>query len=95
MKQNYYELTYIINPVLEEEDVKKKVEEVTSSLKANGAEIEEINEWGIQRLQRVGFACLDACEPSVFHCRCGPPAQNEHEVAPFCLMGDRFQRRGR
>lgn len=50
MKKNYYELTYIVNPVLEEEQIKATVSKFTDFLTSNGAEIDEINEWGIQSL---------------------------------------------
>lgn len=50
MKKNYYELTYIVNPVLEEDQIKATVSKFTDYLTSNGAEIDEINEWGIQSL---------------------------------------------
>jgi small subunit ribosomal protein S6 len=50
MKKNYYELTYIVNPVLEEDQIKATVGKFTDFLTNNGAEIDEINEWGIQSL---------------------------------------------
>lgn len=49
MSKNYYELTYIITPVLEEDEVKKTIEKVNSFLKEQQAEIEEVNEWGLKR----------------------------------------------
>lgn len=50
MKSNYYEHTFIVNAVLDEQDIKANVEKHLGFLKENGAEIEEANEWGIQRL---------------------------------------------
>lgn len=50
MRKNYYELTYIVNPVLEEDQIKATVTKFTELLTSNGAEIDEINEWGIQSL---------------------------------------------
>jgi small subunit ribosomal protein S6 len=61
MKTNYYEHSFIVNAVLDEEDVKATVQKHIDFLKANGAEIDEVNEWGIQRLaydidgKRSGF----------------------------------------
>ncbi len=50
MAKNFYELTYIVNPVLEDDQVKETVAKFTALLEENGAEIEETDEWGIQRL---------------------------------------------
>jgi small subunit ribosomal protein S6 len=50
MKKNYYELTYIVNAVLDEEQIKASVAKFNDFLTSNGAEIEETNEWGIQSL---------------------------------------------
>lgn len=50
MKKNYYEHTFIVNAVLDEEDIKATVQKHIDFLKDNGAEIEEVDEWGIQRL---------------------------------------------
>ncbi|MEX2632907.1 MAG: 30S ribosomal protein S6 [Balneolales bacterium] len=49
MKKNFYELTYVINPVLEEEEIKGLVGKFTDYLTENGAVIEEVDEWGMQR----------------------------------------------
>lgn len=48
MKKNFYELTFVINPVLEEEDIKSSVEKYISYLKENDAEIDEVDEWGMK-----------------------------------------------
>jgi small subunit ribosomal protein S6 len=50
MRKNYYELTYIVNPVLDEEQTKATVKKFTDFLTTNGAEIDEVNEWGLQSL---------------------------------------------
>jgi small subunit ribosomal protein S6 len=50
MRKNYYELTYIVNAVLDEEQIKATVAKFTSFLTDNGAEIDEVNEWGMQSL---------------------------------------------
>ena len=49
MSKNYYEFTYIVNPVLEEEQVKEAVEKVNKLFTDNGAEIEEVDEWGLRK----------------------------------------------
>lgn len=45
-----YELMYIINPVLNEEQTKDIVQRVTAYLSDNGAEVAQVNETGSQRL---------------------------------------------
>ena len=49
MSKNYYEFTYIVSPVLEEEQVKAAVEKVNKLITDNGGEIEEIDEWGLRK----------------------------------------------
>ena len=49
MSKNYYEFTYIVNPVLEDEQYKAAVEKVTELFNSNGAEIEEVDEWGLRK----------------------------------------------
>ncbi|MEX0769699.1 MAG: 30S ribosomal protein S6 [Balneolaceae bacterium] len=49
MKQNYYELTYIIDPVLEEDKFKEIVDYVNNLIEKNGGEIDEVDEWGLQK----------------------------------------------
>ncbi len=51
MKKNYYELTYIVNAVLDEEQIKATVTKFTEFLTNNAAEIDEIAEWGIQSFE--------------------------------------------
>lgn len=61
MKKNFYEHTFIVNTVLDEADVKATIEKHINYMKDNGADFDEINEWGIQRLaydidgKRSGF----------------------------------------
>ena len=50
MSKNYYEFTYIVNPVLEEEQYKEAVEKVNKLFTDNGSEIEEVDEWGLRKL---------------------------------------------
>ncbi len=45
-----YEMMYIINPVLNEEQTKDIVQRVTAYLSDNGAAVEQVNETGSQRL---------------------------------------------
>ena len=49
MSKNYYEFTYIVNPVLEDEQYKAAVEKITNLFTTNGAEIEEVDEWGLRK----------------------------------------------
>lgn len=50
MKRSFYEITYIINPVLEEEQFKEVVDQVGRLVEANDGELVEVDEWGVQRL---------------------------------------------
>lgn len=50
MSKNYYEFTYVVNPVLEEEQYKEAVEKVNKLFNDNGSEIEEVDEWGLRKL---------------------------------------------
>ena len=49
MSKNYYEFTYIVNPVLEDEQYKAAVEKVNKLFTDNGGEIEEVDEWGLRK----------------------------------------------
>jgi small subunit ribosomal protein S6 len=49
MSKNYYEFTYIVNPVLEEDQYKAAVEKVNTLFTDNGGEIEEVDEWGLRK----------------------------------------------
>lgn len=48
--KNTYELTYIVNSVISDEQVKDMVSRVTSYISENGGEIIEVDEWGARRL---------------------------------------------
>ena len=49
MSKNYYELTYIINPVLEEDQFGAVIEKVNKLITDNGGEIEEVDDWGLRK----------------------------------------------
>lgn len=51
MSRNYYELTYIISPVLEEDEYKGIIEKFTEFIRDNGGEIDEVDEWGIRKFE--------------------------------------------
>lgn len=48
MKKQFYELTYIINPVLDDEKFKEIVDYVNELITSNGGEIDEVDEWGLR-----------------------------------------------
>lgn len=47
--ENYYELTYILSPVLEEGAVQKQVDLVNSWIESNGGKIDEVDQWGLKK----------------------------------------------
>lgn len=47
---NQYETTFIVTPVLKEEDVKESIKSYVDFLKSNGAEIVEEDHWGLKKL---------------------------------------------
>ncbi|NGP75979.1 30S ribosomal protein S6 [Balneolaceae bacterium YR4-1] len=51
MSKNYYELTYIINPVLEDDQYEEIIGKFTDFIKGNDGEIDEVNEWGIRKFE--------------------------------------------
>ncbi|WP_372634611.1 30S ribosomal protein S6 [Fodinibius sp.] len=51
MSKNYYELTYIINPVLEDDQYEEIVGKFTDYIRDNGGEIDEVDEWGIRKFE--------------------------------------------
>lgn len=51
MSRNYYELTYIINPVLEDDEYEEIVSKFTDFIRDNGGEIDEIDEWGNRKFE--------------------------------------------
>ena len=48
--KNRYEFTYIITPVLTEEQIKDTIKRVNKTIESNGGSIIEVDEWGSQRL---------------------------------------------
>jgi small subunit ribosomal protein S6 len=50
MKKDFYEMTYILNPVLEEEKFSELVSFVNKLIEDNGGEIVEVDEWGVKKL---------------------------------------------
>ncbi|MGK7369462.1 MAG: 30S ribosomal protein S6 [Candidatus Halalkalibacterium sp. M3_1C_030] len=51
MSKNYYELTYIISPVLEDDQYEEIVGKFTDIIKDNDGEIDEVDEWGIRKFE--------------------------------------------
>jgi|SRR6056297_662224 len=47
---NFYEMTYILNPVLDEEKFSEIVEYVNKLITDNGGEVSEVEEWGVKKL---------------------------------------------
>jgi small subunit ribosomal protein S6 len=47
---NFYEMTYILNPVLDEEKFSEIVEYVNKLITDNGGEVNEVDEWGVKKL---------------------------------------------
>ncbi len=50
MAQNTYELTYIVNGVLNDDQIRGLVNRVRKFIEENGGEIIEVDEWGTRRL---------------------------------------------
>jgi small subunit ribosomal protein S6 len=48
--QNTYELTYIVNSVISDEQVKDLISRITADISEAGGEIIEVDEWGQRRL---------------------------------------------
>ncbi|MGA0255691.1 MAG: 30S ribosomal protein S6 [Bacteroidetes bacterium] len=48
--KNTYELTYIVNSVISDEQVKDMVSRITAYVTENGGDIIEVDEWGARRL---------------------------------------------
>ena len=48
--KNMYEFTYIITPVLSEEQIKDTVKRVNKLIESNGGTVFEVDEWGSRRL---------------------------------------------
>lgn len=50
MKKYFYEMTYILNPVLEEEQFSEIVSYVEKLIQDNGGEVVETDVWGVKKL---------------------------------------------
>lgn len=50
MKKDFYELTYILNPVLDDEKFSELVSFVNKLIEDNDGEIVEVDEWGVKKL---------------------------------------------
>jgi len=50
MKKYFYEFTYIIDPVLDDDKFKEVVDRVNSLIEENNGEIVEVDEWGLRSL---------------------------------------------
>ncbi len=50
MKKDFYEMTYILNPVLDEEKFSELVSFVNKLIEDNDGEIVEVDEWGVKKL---------------------------------------------
>jgi len=48
MSKSYYEFTYIINPVLDEDKFAAVVDKVTKLIEKHGGEVDEVDEWGLR-----------------------------------------------
>ncbi len=48
--KNFYELTYIINAALGDDQIKEVIRRVNQYIQEHGGEIVEVNEWGTRRL---------------------------------------------
>lgn len=49
LMNSYYELTYIISPVLEDEQYPAVIQRINDLVTSNGGEIEEVQEWGLRK----------------------------------------------
>lgn len=50
MKKDFYEMTYILNPVLDDEKFSELVSHVNKLIEDNGGELLEVDEWGVKKL---------------------------------------------
>ncbi|MCC5942672.1 MAG: 30S ribosomal protein S6 [Balneolaceae bacterium] len=50
MKKDFYEMTYILNPVLDDEKFSELVSFVNKLIEDNGGDIVEVDEWGVKKL---------------------------------------------
>lgn len=54
MSENTYEITYIVNSVLGDDQINNLVGRVTKFIEKEGGNIIEVDEWGSQRLAYAG-----------------------------------------
>lgn len=47
---HFYELLYILNPVMSEEDVKTQTDQLVKWMEEHGAQIDKVDHWGLKRL---------------------------------------------
>lgn len=50
MKKDFYEMTYILNPVLDDEKFSELVSFVNKLVEDNGGEVVDVDEWGVRKL---------------------------------------------
>lgn len=50
MKKEFYEMTYILNPVLDDDKFKELVDTINKLIEDNGGEIVDVDEWGVRQL---------------------------------------------
>lgn len=50
MKKEFYEMTYILNPVLDDERFKELVDFVNEQIEKNGGSVIDTDEWGVKQL---------------------------------------------
>lgn len=50
MKKEFYEMTYILNPVLDDERFKELVDFVNEQIEKNGGTVIDTDEWGVKQL---------------------------------------------
>lgn len=50
MKKHFYEMTYILNPVLDEDKFSEVVSHVNKLIEENDGEIVDVDEWGVKKL---------------------------------------------
>ena len=51
MSKNYYELTYIVNPVLEDDQYDETVNKYKELIEKNDGEIDEVDVWGNRKFE--------------------------------------------
>lgn len=50
MKKDFYEMTYILNPVLDDEKFSELVSFVNKLIEDNNGDVVEVDEWGVKKL---------------------------------------------